>query len=57
MLTNRQAHYTNYYTFTSRGGGLKSVDLLADPENISPRWKATVTNAGVATLNTALPCR
>lgn len=51
VLTNREPNYTNYYTFTSRGGGLKSVDLLAYPETISPRWKTTVTNAGVATLN------
>src|SRR5208282_5043951 len=55
VLTNRQAHYTNYYTFTSRGGGLKSVDLLDYPETISPRWKTTVTNTGVATLNSRAP--
>jgi YidC/Oxa1 family membrane protein insertase len=55
VLTNREAHCTNYYTFTSRGGGLKSVDLLAYPETISPRWRTTVTNAGVATLNSRAP--
>jgi len=43
------------YTFTSRGGGLKSVELLDYPETISPRWKKKVTTRvttdGVATLN------
>jgi len=43
------------YTFTSRGGGLKSVELLDYPETISPRWKKKVTTKvttdGVATLN------
>jgi YidC/Oxa1 family membrane protein insertase len=41
------------YTFTSRGGGLKTVELLQYPETISLRWKkttATATNA-VVTLN------
>lgn len=45
------------YTFTSRGGGIKSVGLLKFPETISPRWKkGTGTNA-VADLNddSALP--
>ncbi|HVU08592.1 MAG TPA: membrane protein insertase YidC [Verrucomicrobiae bacterium] len=41
------------YTFTSRGGGLKLVELLKFPETISLRWKrnSNETNA-VATLNT-----
>jgi YidC/Oxa1 family membrane protein insertase len=41
------------YTFTSRGGGLKSVDLLQYPEKISLRWKTnTVTDpSAVASLN------
>jgi YidC/Oxa1 family membrane protein insertase len=43
------------YTFTSRGGGLKSVELLRYPETISARWKQTVSNAGFATLNTRAP--
>jgi YidC/Oxa1 family membrane protein insertase len=47
------------YTFTSRGGGLKSVELLDYPETISARWKKeneSSTNA-FATLNarTAVP--
>ena len=51
VLTNARARYT----FTSRGGGLKSVELLDYPETISPRWKKTVTANGVATLNTRAP--
>jgi YidC/Oxa1 family membrane protein insertase len=48
VLTNARARYT----FTSRGGGLKSVELLDYPETISPRWKKKkVTTDGVATLN------
>ncbi|HUA64246.1 MAG TPA: membrane protein insertase YidC [Alphaproteobacteria bacterium] len=38
------------YTFTSRGGGIKSVAFLDFPETISPRWQRGTTNA-VATLN------
>ena len=48
-LTNRNVRYT----FTSRGGGLKMVELLDYPEKISLRWKKatdTDTNA-VASLN------
>jgi YidC/Oxa1 family membrane protein insertase len=51
VLTN--AH--ERYTFTSRGGGIKSVELLDYPETISARWKQTTANAGVATLNTRAP--
>lgn len=54
VLTNRQADYTNYYTFTSRGGGLEQVDLLKYPETISARWRHQ-TNNGVASLNTRAP--
>jgi len=53
VLTNQRARYT----FTSRGGGLKLVELLDYPENISARWKienAALSN-GVATLNTRAP--
>ena len=39
------------YTFTSRGGGLKSVELLDYPETVSARWKEKSASAGVATLN------
>ena len=49
-LTNAGARYT----FTSRGGGIKSVELLNYPETISPRWKQQMTNA-VATLNKNAP--
>ncbi len=51
VLTNARARYT----FTSRGGGLQSVELLDYPETISPRWKKTKTAEGVATLNTRAP--
>ncbi|HLZ52889.1 MAG TPA: membrane protein insertase YidC [Verrucomicrobiae bacterium] len=47
VLTN--AH--ERYTFTSRGGGLKSVELLDYPETVSARWKQKTSKAGVATLN------
>ena len=50
VLTNRRARYT----FTSRGGGLKLVELLDYPETISARWKIenSALSNGVATLNT-----
>jgi len=48
VITNAHARYT----FTSRGGGLKSVELLDFPETVSPRWKKEVAANGVATLNT-----
>ena len=48
VLTNGQARYT----FTTRGGGLKQVDLLDYPETISARWKGQITNsASIAVLN------
>ena len=48
VLTNGRARYT----FTSRGGGLKQVDLLDYPETVSARWKGQITNsASVAALN------
>ncbi|HEX9046521.1 MAG TPA: YidC/Oxa1 family insertase periplasmic-domain containing protein, partial [Verrucomicrobiae bacterium] len=53
VLTNAQARYT----FTSRGGGLKLVELLDYPQTISARWtlkKGAQTN-GVASLNTMAP--
>ena len=41
------------YTFTSRGGGLKLVELLDYPETISARWTKTKTAGdAVASLNT-----
>ncbi len=50
VLTNANARYT----FTSRGGGLKLVELLKFPETISARWRKENQSAsnGVATLNT-----
>jgi len=48
VITNAHARYT----FTSRGGGLKSVELLDFPETVSLRWKKGVAANGVATLNT-----
>ena len=52
-LTSRRARYT----FTSRGGGLKQVDLLDYPETASARWKQTggTVTKGVASLNTQAP--
>ena len=47
VVTNVDARYT----FTSRGGGLKSVALLDYPETISPRWKMEMGTNTVATLN------
>ena len=51
VLTNGRARYT----FTSRGGGLKLVELLDYPQTISARWKDQVTNAAAAV--TALNAR
>lgn len=40
------------YTFTSRGGGLKTVEMLQYPETVSVRWKGQVHNSDpYATLN------
>jgi YidC/Oxa1 family membrane protein insertase len=49
VITNGRARYT----FTSLGGGLKSVELLAYPQTISARWitKPGGESNGVATLN------
>ena len=49
-LTNSNARYT----FTSRGGGIKFVELLNYPETISARWKPANTN-DVVTLNAGAP--
>ena len=51
VVTNARARYT----FTSRGGGLKSVELLDYPETVSARWIKKVANDGVATLNQRAP--
>lgn len=51
-LTNDNARYT----FTSRGGGLKLVELVRYPESVSAlRRKKTVVLKNVATLNEAAP--
>jgi YidC/Oxa1 family membrane protein insertase len=49
VISNADARYT----FTSRGGGLKTVELLKYPETISARWKKENQSSsnGVATLN------
>jgi YidC/Oxa1 family membrane protein insertase len=49
VLTNGRARYT----FTSRGGGLKKIELLKYPETISLRWQKNNHGAtnGLATLN------
>jgi len=49
VLTNDNVRYT----FTSRGGGLKKVELLKYPETVSARWKTKTGSRefGVATLN------
>ena len=51
VVTNADARYT----FSSRGGGLKSVELLEYPETVSPRWKSKTATNGVATLNMRAP--
>ena len=51
VISNADARYT----FTSRGGGLKSVELLKYPETISPRWKKEMATNSVATLDTHAP--
>ncbi len=48
VLTNATARYT----FTTRGGGLKTVELLDFPQTISRRWKKTQDSDALATLNT-----
>lgn len=50
-LTNNHVRYT----FTSRGGGIKSIGLLEFPETISPRWKKGTGSNAVATLNESAP--
>jgi YidC/Oxa1 family membrane protein insertase len=49
-VTNADAHYT----FTSRGGGLKVIELLHYPETVSRRRSQQQTNR-VATLNNFSP--
>jgi YidC/Oxa1 family membrane protein insertase len=51
VLTNANVRYT----FTSRGGGLKLVELLDYPETVSARWKKESLTNGVASLNTHAP--
>jgi YidC/Oxa1 family membrane protein insertase len=47
VLTNENARYT----FTSRGGGLKDVQLLKFPENVSRNRKRPSATNDLATLN------
>jgi YidC/Oxa1 family membrane protein insertase len=51
VVTNADARYT----FTSRGGGLKSVELIKFPETVTARWKKEMATNGVAMLNTHAP--
>jgi YidC/Oxa1 family membrane protein insertase len=53
VISNTDARYT----FTSRGGGLKTVELLKYPETISARWKKENESSsnGVAMLNARTP--
>src|ERR1035437_8867195 len=48
VFTNGRAHYLARYTFTSRGGGLKLVELLNYPQTISARWKGQITNSATS---------
>ncbi len=50
-VTNANARYT----FTSRGGGIKTVELLHYPETITPRWKRGTGANALATLNAGAP--
>jgi YidC/Oxa1 family membrane protein insertase len=50
-ITNAEA----VYTFTSRGGGLQSVELSRYPDSIPLRWKKEMATNGFATLNTGAP--
>lgn len=43
------------YTFTSRGGGIKSIGLLNYPETIAPWWSTNRDTNAIATLNTGAP--
>jgi len=47
VLTNENARYT----FTSRGGGLKLIELLKFPETISRNSKGRAPTNGLVTLN------
>jgi YidC/Oxa1 family membrane protein insertase len=50
-VTNADARYT----FTSRGGGLQSVELSKYPDTIPLRWKKEMATNGFATLDTGAP--
>jgi YidC/Oxa1 family membrane protein insertase len=51
VLTNENARYT----FTSHGGGLKTVELLHYPESVSVTRKTIVDTHHLATLNAESP--
>jgi hypothetical protein len=51
VLTNDNARYT----FTSRGGGLKLIELLQYPETVSRHRKGQPLTSGVAGLNVRAP--
>jgi YidC/Oxa1 family membrane protein insertase len=51
IVTNANARYT----FTSHGGGLKTVELSKYPDSVSLRWKKQMTTNDFATLNNDAP--
>ena len=51
VITNVDARYT----FTSRGGGLRSVELSKYPDSIPLRWKKQMATNGYAMLNHDAP--
>ena len=55
VLTNGRPHHDwARYTFTSRGGGLKQIEMLDYPQTISARWRTrnSAQNHTVESLNT-----
>jgi YidC/Oxa1 family membrane protein insertase len=50
-VTNSEAHYT----FTSRGGGLKQIELVHYPETVPARRGQKVATQRLATLNSFTP--
>ena len=47
VLANAKARYT----FTSRGGGVKLIELLAYPQTISARWTRKSASSSAATAD------
>jgi YidC/Oxa1 family membrane protein insertase len=51
VVTNSNARYT----FSSRGGGLKQIELLHYPETVTTRFEKQLATNRVATLNSTTP--